>query len=382
MLLKSIILSGAINGFFFILLIQSKQNKSSSDNILSCWMGLIAFQLIFYYDNLSNTPRLANELSLILFSIPLLSSPVLYFYIKSVSLNGKIKLRDYWLHFLPFLVLNIMMFFTYYSKQGSVYLENGYPHFALTLPKIWSYLLLSGMGLVPGYYSFRALILLKKFEKALPDEYSFTEQISLNWLKWMVIVLLLLFISLFVMIRFGVQFGWLDYVNLFAWVGVILTFYVFFIGFFGLRQYAPKNISLTVEQVETQTQKPSYQNSGLDERRMIEIFVQLSKHMEEAKPYLQDDLSLSMLALQLQVTSNQLSQVINQQSGVNFFTFINRFRVEDVKKQLQNPAFDHYSILGIAYTCGFRSKSAFNKVFKEISGITPAEYQKSRVNSK
>ena len=382
MLLKSIILSGAINGFFFIFLIQSKQNKSSSDNILSCWMGLIALQLAFYYDNLSNNPLFANELNLVLFSIPLLSSPILYLYIKSVSLNGKLNLKAHWPHFLPFLALNIIMLFIYYSNQGNVYLENGYPHFALILSKNWSYLLLGSMGLVPGYYSFMALILLKKFERALPDEYSFTEQISLNWLKWMVIVLLLLFVGLFVLIRFSVQFGWLVYPNLFAWVGVILSSYVFFIGFFGLRQYAPKIIKLTLNPLETQTQKPSYQNSGLDERRLSEIFVQLGKYMEEAKPYLQDDLSLSILASQLEVTSNQLSQVINQQSGVNFFTFINRFRVEAVKEQLQNPAFDHYSILGIAYTCGFRSKSAFNKVFKEISGITPAEYQKNRVISK
>ena len=99
--------------------------------------------------------------------------------------------------------------------------------------------------------------------------------------------------------------------------------------------------------------------------------------MDENKPFLQDDLSLGILAGQLGVTTNQLSQIINQKAGSNFFNFINGYRVQAVKDKLKDPAVAHYSILGIAYDCGFRSKSSFNKIFKATTGQTPQQYQKA-----
>jgi AraC-like DNA-binding protein len=83
-----------------------------------------------------------------------------------------------------------------------------------------------------------------------------------------------------------------------------------------------------------------------------------------------------MLASQLTLNQNQLSQVINQKSGNNFFVFVNTYRVEEVKKRLLDSSFSHLSILGIAYDCGFRSKSAFNRIFKAQVGLSPLEYQR------
>ena len=113
----------------------------------------------------------------------------------------------------------------------------------------------------------------------------------------------------------------------------------------------------------------------MDEEMCEQLFQQLKHHMEENKPFLAEDLSLSMLAVQLALTTNQLSQVINQKSAVNFFTFVNGYRVEVVKERLNDPAYSHYSILAIGYDCGFRSKSSFNKIFKEMVGKTPSEYR-------
>lgn len=97
-----------------------------------------------------------------------------------------------------------------------------------------------------------------------------------------------------------------------------------------------------------------------------------------SKIYLDSDLILPKLAEALVYTRNQLSKIINSESGMNFFDFINFFRVEKVKDDLNNPNKDNFTILAIAYDAGFKSKATFNKVFKSITGITPSQYKKNR----
>ena len=99
--------------------------------------------------------------------------------------------------------------------------------------------------------------------------------------------------------------------------------------------------------------------------------------MKEKKPYLDQELNLKKLAIQMDLSSGYLSQIINEYEGKNFFEFINTYRVEEVKEKISNPKFDHFSLLGIAYESGFKSKSTFNLSFKKITGTTPTAYKKS-----
>jgi AraC-like DNA-binding protein len=72
-----------------------------------------------------------------------------------------------------------------------------------------------------------------------------------------------------------------------------------------------------------------------------------------------------------------LSQIINEYYQQNFFDFVNSYRIEAVKSKLQKPDYDAYSLLAIAYECGFGSKSSFNRIFKNITGQTPTQYKKN-----
>ncbi|KQC02176.1 AraC family transcriptional regulator [Pedobacter sp. Hv1] len=378
MLLRSFILTGAIHGLFFIFLLNTKVKKSSSDQWLMLWMGVVALQLLFYYDNLAFAPVFPSYLQLLGFSLPLLSSPILYGYIRSLSFGYNTDWKNTGIHLLPYLIFNLTTFFLYYGTSHSFVLKDGYPHFDAALPIGFVYFLTALLALVPGYYAVMGLISLLKYQKSLPDNYSYTEKINLNWLKWIVISLVVLFIGLFLLIKYGVAFHLVDYSNLFAVVGVILGIYVFFIGFCGLKQNTIlNNITVEGELIKEEVESVSYRNSGLTNERITQLFVQLQQHMQERKPFLQENLSLSMLAAQLAITPNQLSQVINQKTESNFFNFVNGYRVAVVKEKLKDPTLAHYSILGIAYESGFSSKSSFNKIFKATTGQTPLQYQKS-----
>jgi AraC-like DNA-binding protein len=373
--LRSIIFTGAINGLFFILLLKNKPRNSDSDRILMVWMGVISLQLGFYYDNLSANPIFPGYLQLLGFSLPLVNSPVLYFYIRSLSLGAGFKWKNV-VHLLPFLIFTCIAFFLYYSKQDYLYLKDGFPHFSSALNPAVAYALTALLALVPGCYAVLSFLLLLRHQKRLPDNYSYTEKINLDWLKWIVVSLLILFIGLFLFIKYGVSYGLVGYHNLFAVVGAILTIYVFFIGFCGLQQDAVFNTDTSTLDHEDIT-AANYKNSGLSDEKADEIFTRLKLHMDNEQPFLKEDLSLAMLAGELGITANQLSQVINQKSGSNFFNFINGYRVAAVIENFKDPALAAYSILGIAYDSGFRSKSSFNKIFKETTGQTPLQYRNS-----
>ena len=96
--------------------------------------------------------------------------------------------------------------------------------------------------------------------------------------------------------------------------------------------------------------------------------------MVKEKPYLNGKLTLKEVADSLDISENHLSQVINGQLHVNFFDFINEYRVELVKAKMNDPDYNHYTLLGVAMDCGFNSKSSFNAIFKKMTGLTPTEY--------
>lgn len=331
------------------------------------WLGVISVQLLFYYDNLSSDPIAPEYLQFLGFSLPLIGSPLLFLYTYALAFGDKFKWKQVWIHLLPYLLFNLLLL--YYSSQNpdSILISNGFPHFNAQIPGPVIGLLTSLMAVLPGFYTVYSLFILIKYQRLLPENYAYTERITLDWLKWIIISLLILFVTLFLIIKYGVNYKLVTYDNLFALVGAILSLYIFFIGYFGLRQTTVfGDRPLPADFITEVLPKTSYKNSGIDEATCEQLFHQLKCHMEEQKPYLTEDLSLSMLAAQLGLTTNQLSQVINQKSSVNFFTFINNYRVEEVKERLNDPAYSHYSILAIGYDCGFRSKSSFNKIFKEM----------------
>lgn len=101
----------------------------------------------------------------------------------------------------------------------------------------------------------------------------------------------------------------------------------------------------------------------------------LKTAMQTGRYHQNPDLSIHLLASQLNLTVRELSQIINTGYDKNFNDFINEYRVAEVIVKMQDPANDHLTLQGIAYDAGFNSRSTFNRVFKEISGKSPADYK-------
>jgi AraC-like DNA-binding protein len=104
---------------------------------------------------------------------------------------------------------------------------------------------------------------------------------------------------------------------------------------------------------------------------------ELTALLDQQKPYLIADLTLSRLAAMMMLNSGLLSRVINVGYNLNFNDFINGYRIKEVISRIDDQQHKKVTLLGIAFDSGFNSKATFNRAFKKQTGKTPLEYIKS-----
>ena len=75
----------------------------------------------------------------------------------------------------------------------------------------------------------------------------------------------------------------------------------------------------------------------------------------------------------MNISSHELSRLINENLNSSFTEFINEYRVEEAKQLIAINA--NYTIEAIGNQSGFNSKSAFYKAFKTYTGTTPAKFK-------
>ena len=117
-----------------------------------------------------------------------------------------------------------------------------------------------------------------------------------------------------------------------------------------------------------------YINSGLSQQDMDRILHQLELAVTEQQLYKNPELKLADLSDHSRIPSHHISQALNQGVGKTFFAYINQYRVEAVKRQLQEGRHQTLTLMAIAENCGFRSESSFYRIFKLHTGLTPKAY--------
>lgn len=111
----------------------------------------------------------------------------------------------------------------------------------------------------------------------------------------------------------------------------------------------------------------------LDDEDIERIAARLGRVVDETEILFDPLLSMPKLANTIGATPNQLSHVLNQHLGKSFFDFVNEVRTREASRLLiEEP---DRTILDIATSVGFNSKSTFNLAFKKITGRTPSVYR-------
>ena len=127
-------------------------------------------------------------------------------------------------------------------------------------------------------------------------------------------------------------------------------------------------------------QNARYAASGLKEADLMRIASKLDEFMARELSYLDSGLSLPQLAKALGVSTNYLSQTLNQVKGLSFYDYVNGLRIEQAQRLLREQP--DMAVIDVAMQCGFNSKSTFNSAFKRSVKMTPSQYRSDRTSAR
>ncbi len=334
-------------------------------------MGVFSLAILYAVYIITGSFRNVPHLIGITYPFPLVYGPLWYLYARSLT-YGHSRLR--WidlLHFVPaLLAFGILVPYLLQPAEWKISLMENFSE-RVPLPLLVGSLLMTVQGIV--YFAVTVTLIRRNLKRIL-DLFSAIENISLRWLRntTVAIGIIWMIVAVFQILRLA---GIPIFESMSPVIAGVSSIFVFTAGYLGLRQ--PEVFeALASESVEEHT-IGRYSKSGLSDERKAEILRRLKEHLNTAKPYLNNLLTLKDLADALSISEHNLSEVINTSLGQTFFDMVNTCRVQEVQRRLNDPAHSHFTLTAIAFDSGFNSKSTFNSVFRRITGVTPSEYRKT-----
>lgn len=366
--ITTIIFLGVVQGIFLgIILITLKRGNRIANRVMG--ILVILFSLSISHILLLRSGFYLKAPHLIMTNHPLLFlfGPLFLLYV-SIIIKKRFTFKPaYLLHLIPFVVYVIYLM-PFYLKSGAYkiwYIEHWQ-----TTGKLIDYV----VGPLQIIHLFTYIFIINKIQRKhsenLKATFSTIEKINLSWIRtvsYMLASIFAVMASFYLLVFLGYQQLVISYGG--DLIALLVAISMYTAGYFAIKQ--PEIFS----SIEEFPPFKKYESSPLTPDRVEKYLQKLLEVMETDKPYLSGDLTIQTLAQRLGIPSYQVSQIINDRLKQNFFDFVNGYRVEEAKKRLRDPNYQHYSILSIAFDVGFNSKSAFNAAFKKHTQSTPSAFR-------
>ena len=364
----AIVLMASLHGLLLALILffnkrlKSKSNRYLALAILAASI-VLSLEIIYYFDIEYRLPIIIQYLPLYIRTMV----PVGIFYFVLFLIDPEHKLSSLEKSGFGFISLEIIVELLYIPVN--IFSSDE------TAIEFWEEILViigQCIGLAASFlFLWLAMRKVMKYQKYLFNHYSTTNDKSLGWLRsflWMNIAITIIWLVSYIQ---GLL-GFYDALETtFTFVTIGLGMLLFFIGYYLILKYNWFHVvPIKEEKLEEESQK-----SKLSSKTDL-YYQNLMKLMKEEKLYTDVELTLQNLSKHLGISPSYLSRIINEKENKNFFEFVNGFRIQEVKEKLVDKEYGHYSILGIAFESGFKSKTTFNTVFKKFTGQTPSSYQK------
>lgn len=219
------------------------------------------------------------------------------------------------------------------------------------------------------------------YQRKLKHQYSNLTDIDIIWIRNICLLLISLLSLLLIMVYFDIGSQHIGIENDLL-TTLFLVAIIVYLGYAGTAQshiLLPTNSSIDHDIGDAKVDhKKTHHLVGATEDELSMLKQRLTESMEEDRLYLESNLSLAELAAHIGTTDKKLSALLNHYIDASFYDYINDYRIALVKSRLIDDQYNKYSILGIAMDSGFNSKASFNRIFKQVTGMSPSQYKSSK----
>lgn len=270
-------------------------------------------------------------------------------------------------HFIPLMAYITFIGLVFYSKPQDIRLEMiNSESFVYSASYVYMEFL---SKLIRVFYAIACFSLISRYSSRLQDTNSNMEKVHLSWLRALVIGFLLVMVSEAILVAAKIINIYTNF-SFSLFVNIGLTGYYITFALVNLLVFTAVRYFGAFEQVN----EIKITKKMRDERFFQpELALSVDDAIRGGQIYMDPDITLDKLAESLKILPRDLSSLINRHFGINFYEFINRYRIEEAKRMLTSEEYKATTITDIYLKVGFNSKSVFYTFFKKLEGMTPSQ---------
>lgn len=352
--------------------------------LLSFFFASVFFFLLYYFGYLHRSRPIGGIAFLFGNGMGFLWGPLFLHYIQSLAYPKTRVLRSLGIQLIPFAVNALLISI---PRAMNMFDRAWFPDFTEWFMTYGEYLNILENAFVLVYF-FICLRFIHRLNALQANSFSDTRGKDLAWCRQLITALIVI-VSLDILFSvYELNYPPIEWnigmLPAFAFVG-LSAFFAYkgmwqaqiLVPEFLLEQQAPAKQPVD-KTPETVTPAPVARAlAGLSEQEIEKLKGRLYEVLEQEKPYLNDSLTLGDLAALIPISDKKLSELLNRHICISFYDLINNYRVETVKQKMRAPEGRQFTLLAIAFDAGFNSKTSFNRVFKQKTGVSPSQYYES-----
>lgn len=201
-----------------------------------------------------------------------------------------------------------------------------------------------------------------RYDNHLKNNFSYTEELSVSWVRTIVVILFLYLVLWFFILQY--ENWWGDTIYYLITIAVWSFIYLYSL------QHAVIEIPKILYPYRKKTESGDIKESDCP----YQFAETLKQAIEKDKLYLNPKLHITDVASAINTNRTYLSNYLNKHLHTTFYDYVNAFRVEMACELLLNER--NQTIEQIVEECGFNSHSTFNRSFFKIKQCSPSEYRR------